>query len=185
MAQRAGREWLAARAEKDQQGRELSELIQVSFADRFARRKLERQLADITDSVERRLSALIAVEYQGLEDNDRAAVFAEVITALERADLSDAALLDDNADPVRLARRMRAGMPRLEAQLGEAGARLYEVVLDECCDCLVRIVRQLPQFTSRATAEVLSRLSGLGEQVAAVLERLPARTLDAPARDRG
>ena len=51
VAQRAGREWLAARAEKDQQGRELSELIKVSFPDRFAQRKLERQLADIADSV--------------------------------------------------------------------------------------------------------------------------------------
>ena len=69
----------------------------------------------------------------------------------------------------------------MEAQLGEAGARLYEVALDECCDCLVRIVRQLPQFAPRAAAEVLSRLSGLGEQVAVVLERLPARSLDAPS----
>lgn len=66
VAQRAGREWLAARAAKDQRGKDLSELIQVSFSDRFAQRKLERQLADIADSVERRLAALIGVEYGGL-----------------------------------------------------------------------------------------------------------------------
>jgi hypothetical protein len=184
VAQRAGREWLAARAEKNQQGKNLSELIQVSFPDRFAQRKLERQLADIADSVERRLGTLIGAEYGGLRDNDRAAVFAEVTAALERADLSDAALMAADADPVKLARRMRAGVPPVSRQLGEAGARLYEVAMDECCDCLVRIIRQLPQFTPRASAEALSRLTGLGEQISAVLERLPVRTLDAPAGTR-
>lgn len=181
VAVRAGRAWLAGRGEEDQRGKELSELIQVSFADRFARRKLERQLADIADAVERRLAALIAAEYRGLADNDRAAVFAEVTTALERADLSDAALFEADADPVRLARRLRAAMPGAAGYLGEAGEHLYAVALDECCDCLVRIVRQLPQFTPRAAAEALSRLAGLGEQVGMVLERLPARSLDAPA----
>jgi hypothetical protein len=180
VAQRAGREWLAARAEKDQRGREPAELIELSFPDRFVRRKLERQLADIADSVDRRLSALITAEYRGLADNDRAAVFAEVTAVLESADLSDAALLQADADPARVARRVRAGVGPMQEELGEAGAQLYEVVLDECCDCLVRIIRQLPQFTPRATAEVLSRLSGLGEQVAVVLARLPMRTLDAP-----
>ena len=144
VAQRAGREWLATRSEKDQRGRELSELIRVSFPDRFVQRKLERQFADIADSVERRLGALISAEFGGLSDNDRAAVFAEVTAALERADLSDAALLREDADPVRLARRVRAGMPPMAGQLGEAAARLYEVAVDECCDCLVRIIRMLP-----------------------------------------
>jgi NACHT N-terminal Helical domain 1/NACHT domain len=184
VAQRAAREWLAARAAKDERDKELSELIQVSFSDRFARRKLERQLADIADSVERRLSGLVTVEYRGLRDNDRAAVFAEISKALERADLSDAALLHDDADPVKLARRVRAKMPPPVGQLGEAGERLYEVGLDECCDCLIRIIRQLPQFAPRAAAEMLSRLSGLGEQIGTVLDRLPVRSLDAPAGTR-
>lgn len=184
VAQRAAREWLAARAAKDERDKELSELIQVSFIDRFARRKLERQLADIADTVERRLSGLVSVEYGGLKDNDRAAVFAEITGALERADLSDAALLHEDADPVKLARRIRTRMPPPVGQLGEAGARLYEVGLDECCDCLIRIIRQLPQFAPRAAAEMLSRLSGLGEQVGSVLDRLPVRSLDAPAGTR-
>ena len=179
VVQRAGREWLAGRAAREDREKELSELIQVSFADRFVRRRLERQLGDIADSVERRLEALITVEYRGLADSDRAAVFAEVVSALERADLSDAALLGDDADPVKLARRVRACVPS-PAGLGEAGSCLFAVVLDECCDCLVRIIRQLPQFSPRAAAEALSRLSGLAEQVAVVLERLPPRSLDAP-----
>ncbi len=42
---------LTGREESAWQGH-LSELIQVSFVDRFAKRKLERQFADIADSVE-------------------------------------------------------------------------------------------------------------------------------------
>ena len=181
VVQRAGREWLATRAAREDGGRDLSELLQVSFPDRFARRKLERQLADIADSVERRLDALIRVEFSGLAGNDRAAVFASVTAALERADLSDAALLNVDMDPVRLARQVRVRMPGMARDLGEAGARLYDLALDECCDCLVRIILQLPAFIPRAEVEALSRLSGIGDQVSAVLERLPARTLDAPA----
>jgi len=180
VAKRAGREWLATRAARSDRDKDLTELIRVSFPDRFARRKLERQLADIADSVERRLTPLIAQEYGGLADNDRVAVLAEAEAALEQADLSDATLFAADADPVRLARRIRGLLPDPGGQLGEAGARLYDVVLDECCDCLVRIVLGLPEFTARALAETLSRLSGLGDQVAAALDRLPVRSLDAP-----
>ena len=181
VAGRAAREWLSVRTAHDHASRDLSQLIQVSVTDRFAQRKLERQLGEIADSVERRLAKLISIEYRNLADNDRAAVFADVTAALERADLSDTALLRADADPVKLARVIRARMPPMTGQLGEAGSNLYEVALDECCDCLIRIIRQLPEFTPRAAAELLSRLSGLGEQVAVLLERLPVRSLDAPA----
>jgi len=180
VAQKAVREWLAARASQAEREKDLSELMQVSFPDRFVRRRLGRQIEDIADSVERRLGSLIAAEYGGLTDGDRAAVFAEASLALERADLSDSALLLDDLDPGKLAQRVRAGMPSVARELGEPGARLFDVVLDECCDCLVRIIRQLPQFAPRAAAEALGRLSGIGDQVAVVLDRLPVRTLDAP-----
>src|ERR1700722_16118605 len=130
-----GGEGLTARTKREQRGKDLSELIQFTFTDRFAQRKLERQLADIADSVEQRLATPISVEYGGPAENDRAAVFAEVTLSLERADLSDAALLRADADPVKLARRIRTRMPSLAGQLGEAGSHLYGVVLDECCDC--------------------------------------------------
>ncbi|SFO08992.1 NACHT domain-containing protein [Actinomadura madurae] len=65
-------------------------------------------------------------------------------------------------------------------QVGESGAQLYNVILDECCDCLVRIVIQLPQFAPRASVETLSRISGLADQVNVVLARLPARSVTAP-----
>jgi NACHT domain len=174
--------WLAGRSAEQDRRRDLTELVQTRFPDRIARRRFERQVADVADQVAERLLAMCGHEYGGLGAGDKAAALAEVVQTLTDADLSDRALFATDLDPVRLARTIRSALPgrAIERQLGEAGARLYDVVLDECCDCFVRIVQQLPQFGPRASAEALTRLSGVSEQVALLLARLPARTLDAP-----
>ncbi|WP_329250629.1 NACHT domain-containing protein [Actinoallomurus sp. NBC_01490] len=180
VVQRAAREWLAARSARRDGDKDLAELLRAGFPDRFVRRRLDRQLDEIVDAVERRLGSLIAGEYAALGENDRAAVAAEVGDTMKNADLSDRALFAADADPVRLARHLRDGLRGSPAQLGEAGTRLYDLLLQECCECFVRVVRQLPEFSARAETEMLARLSGMGEQIATVLDRLPARTLDAP-----
>jgi hypothetical protein len=174
--------WLTGRSAEQERGKELAELIRVRFPDRIVRRRFERQIADIADQVAERLLSLCGHEYGGLRKNDKAAALAEVVQALGDADLSDQALFSADMDAMRLAARIRAGLPdrRIESQLGEAGARLYDVVLDECCDCFVRIVQELPRFGPRASTEILARLSGISDQVSLVLTRLPVRTLDAP-----
>lgn len=179
--EKAGRQWLAGRAARSDRESELVELIAVSFPDRFVRRRVERQLAGIADAVEKRLAPLIEHEYRGLSDNDRVAVTLEVVAALQSVDLSDTTLFAADVDAVKLARQVRVLIPGPSATIGEAGAHLYGVLLDECCDCLTRIVRQLPEFTPRAVSEVLSRLSVIADQVSVVLDRLPVRSLDAPS----
>ncbi|MEU6037977.1 NACHT domain-containing protein [Actinomadura sp. NPDC047616] len=173
---------VAGRADRKAQGQDLVDLIRLGFPDEIRRRRARRQFEEIADSVGERLMTYCRQEFGGLTDGDREAVLHQVVLTLERADLSDEALLSVDADPVRLARALRATLPARQAgfQLGEAGARLYEVVLDECCDCLARIIVHLPQFGPRASAETLARLSGLADQVTAVLARLPARSLVAP-----
>lgn len=174
--------WLAGRSTRDGAGKDLVELIKTGFPDEIKRRRVQRQFDGIADSVAERLLTFAGREFGGLTDGDREAALHEVVRTLDGADLSDDAFFAADADPVKLARGLRTRLParRAEFQLGEAGARLYEVVLDECCDCLARIIVHLPQFGPRASVEMLSRLSGLADQVGAVLARLPARTLDAP-----
>ncbi|WP_336205180.1 NACHT N-terminal Helical domain 1-containing protein [Nonomuraea sp. LPB2021202275-12-8] len=179
VGERALRTVLTSRASAESQSKDLVELMRARFPDHLVRRKAERQLGDIADAVTARVLKVCAHEFPGLGEDDRLVVLAEVTGALTRADLSDSALLAADADPVRLARAVRESLPAPE-DLGEPASRLYEVVLDECCDCLVRIVRHLPEFGPRAAAETLARLSGVGEQIATVLERLPVRTLEAP-----
>ncbi|WP_052424259.1 NACHT domain-containing protein [Nonomuraea candida] len=179
VGERAMRTWLTARSTGESSRLPLVELMRARFPDHLVRRKAQRQIEDIADAVTARVLKLCGHEFPGLGDDDRLVVLAEIRDTLARADLSDRALLAADADPVRLARDLRASLPAPK-DLGEAQARLYDVVLDECCDCLVRLVRHLPEFQPRAAAETLARLSGLGEQLAAMLARLPARTLEAP-----
>ncbi|MBB4920193.1 NACHT domain-containing protein [Streptosporangium saharense] len=187
VAERALREGLAARTDRAERAADLTELIRTGFPDRFVRRSLERQLGAIADGVERRIAVLAEQEYGGLSENDRAAVLHEVVAALRSADLSDGALMAADMDPVKLARDLRNTLGDPNRQLGEAGARLYDVLLDECLDCLLRIVSQLPQYLPRATTETLGRMTAveeriaaLGQQVTSGLARLPVRSLDAP-----
>ncbi|WP_329084541.1 NACHT domain-containing protein [Streptosporangium sp. NBC_01469] len=191
VVERAVREGLAARTARAERGADLTTLIQSGFPDRFLRRSLERQLEAIADGVERRLAVLVEREYGGLAENDRTAVLHEVVATVQAADLSDGALLAADMDPIKLAKAIRAGLPDPARQLGEAGARLFDMLLDECLDCLVRIVQQLPQYLPRAGTELLGRVSAvddrlatLGQQVSSVLARLPARSLDAPSGTR-
>ncbi|WP_345462760.1 NACHT domain-containing protein [Actinoallomurus oryzae] len=174
--------WLTARAGERDRGKDLIELTRARFPDRIARRRFERQVADVADQFAERLLAVCGHEYGGLDEGGKAAALAEVVLTLSDADLSDRALFAADLDPARVAARIRAGLPqrRIEAQLGHTGARLYDVVLDECCDCFVRIVQQLPLFGPRASTEALARLSSVSEQVELLLARLPVRTLDAP-----
>ncbi|HEU5023713.1 MAG TPA: NACHT domain-containing protein [Spirillospora sp.] len=174
--------WLAGRSSRDAAGKDLTELIRTGFPDELKRRRVQRQFEGIADAVAERLLTFAGNEFGGLTDGDRDAALFEVVRTLENADLSDDAFFAADADPVKFARGLRSRLParRAEFELGEAGAHLYEVVLDECCDCLARIVVHLPEFGPRASAETLGRLSGLADQVGAVLARLPARTLTAP-----
>ncbi len=179
----AGRLWLSDRTLAEERGKDLIELIQVRFPDRIVRRRVQRQLDDIADLVAERLITLCGHEYRGLSEGDKSAALAEVTVVLRRANFSDEALFAADVDPMKVARDVRARLTSRDmgAELGTAGAAFYDLLLEECCECLVRIIRQLPQFVPRASAETLSRLSSLADQVAMVLARLPIRSLDAPA----
>lgn len=76
---------------------------------------------------------------------------------------------------MELARRLRATAATrpVRAGLGEAGTRLYEMVLDECALCSTQLVLQLRPFVGRGVAELLGRTSALASQLDEVLARLP------------
>jgi hypothetical protein len=129
--------------------------------------------------------ASLGHEFRGLDDGDRAAALLAVHDVFKHADLTDRTLFAVDLDAVKLARRLRAGQPRAKASagLGEVGGAFYDAALDRCCDLYVRAVEQVPAFVGRASAEILNRLSGLPDQVAAQLSDLPdqvaARVVDA------
>ncbi|MGI5156481.1 NACHT domain-containing protein [Microbispora sp. CA-102843] len=178
VATKAVREWFLARSSARDRQADLKDLIKSSYRDRLAVRKFENQIEGVALAVEARLSVLLEQEYRGLTDNDRAAVLHEVVATLEAADLSDPALFRADADAARVTEQIMAALPA--AKLSDAEHHLYKVLLAECVDCLVGMMRELPQYLPRAATETLARLSGLAEGMERLLARLPMRTLDAP-----
>ncbi|MGI5489681.1 NACHT domain-containing protein [Microtetraspora malaysiensis] len=178
IAERAVREWLTIRAADRDRKADLTELIRVSFRDRIVRRKLEHQITGVALAVEDRLGDLLEREFRGLDADARSAVLLEVVDALRAADLTDTALLATDADPAALTERITAALPA--PKLGAAEDRLFAILLAECVECLVGMVRELPQFLPRAATESLTRLSGLAESMERLLARMPVRSLDAP-----
>ncbi|MFE0100835.1 NACHT domain-containing protein [Streptomyces sp. NPDC059009] len=179
VATRAVRLWLAPKEREQQARSSMGDLIRVRVPGLRASRGVERQFEQIADAVAGRVQPLLEHEFRDLTENGREAVLQAVTDTFVRADLSDDAVLSSDADPAELTRRVRASVP-VPSGFSEVETRFYEVVLGECCDCYVRVLRRLPVFTERAASELLARTTSLGDELEKVLERLPARSLYAP-----
>ncbi len=171
--------WLSPRKARQDADWQMEDLIRRRIPGLRAQRGLQRQFEQIADTVAGRLEPLCAHEFRGLDAAGRTAAVEAVTDAFARSDLSDAALLEADLDASKLTRRLRASAPA-PAGFEEAAREFYVVLLTECCECYVHIVRRLPVFTERGVAELLGRVGTLGEEVSRVLERLPARSLYAP-----
>ncbi|MFD9704805.1 NACHT domain-containing protein [Lentzea sp. NPDC059081] len=167
VALRAATEWLAAQS--DDRTLSLTELAATELAKPTQRAKLDTLIQHIGHQVTEQLEAVL----ERFPDNDDA--LTAVAEALASVDLSDAALLADDADPEVLAQRIRRSLPR--QNLG----RCYDIALDQSCRYLVQIIRHLPSFQPRALAEVLSRATAQTALLEDVLSRLPRTSLYAPA----
>jgi hypothetical protein len=178
----AVKSWLTNRRGAAERDRSLAELVQTRVGVGFPRRRFDREIEGLVDVVSQRLELLCRQEIVGLTEGERLAALAEVASAFELADLTDADLFQVDVDASKLARRLRAHMPDApeRAGLGEAATWFYRRVLDECCVYYIRLVVHLTPFAARASAELLGRISGLSEQLERVLNRLPAATLMAP-----
>lgn len=176
------RRWLRIRKEQRDRGTELIDMLEVSVADVYTRRRISRQFEEIADQIADRLDPLYEHEFGDVPQNERRAALGAVIDTLVAADLSDQALLAADADARSLAKTIRASMPDIvrRSGLSEGAAGLYDRLLDQCCLALVHIIQQLPEFAPRATSEQLARLTRLAEDVGEMLDRLPRTSLTAP-----
>lgn len=182
MVQHAAKEWLNRRRKSKERTATLADLAAAELASPLQRGKLENALNGIGYQAAEQLEPLLTTRFTALPANEVTAAIEAVVDALRETDLSDEALLDADADPEELARRIRRQLPGQTriAGLSSQATELYEVVLDQACRYLVQVVRQLPAFQPRALAEVLGRMSTLGGQIAEILARTPRTSLGAP-----
>ncbi|WP_324987167.1 NACHT domain-containing protein [Streptomyces sp.] len=179
---RASRQWLSDRKNSSDRAKPLTDLIGLNFRDAISRRRFERQLEDIADSVAERLQEMSRIEYQSLDEGDKAIAIEAATRTVSEADLSDAALFGVDLEGVALARSILTETGKRIAELGlsESGESFFRLVVEECCECLVKIVQNLPQYAPRASTESLNRLTAISGNMAVILGRIPVRRLDAP-----
>jgi hypothetical protein len=172
IVQKAAAAWIADRRTTEVSKKELRELLTPWFRSTAP----EQRILGVAVSD---LQSFGRYEFR-LDDGERAAALLAVQKAFERADLTDRALFAVDVDAAKLARRLRAGQPRAKtvAGLGEAGGAFYDAALDRCCELYVRAVVQVPAFVGRSSAEILSRISDLPDQVADRLSELPVQVAD-------
>ncbi|MGI5378439.1 NACHT domain-containing protein [Streptomyces sp. CA-251387] len=187
VANTAAQIWLGGRRREQERHLSIEELARVRIPGVKFSRSVKRQFEQIADAVFDRLEPFLEHEFRRLEESGRQAVIDAVCDTFAAADLSDGALLAADAQPAELIRRITREV-RPPVGLGEAEGRLYERLFNECVEYYVRIVRGLPVFEERALAELLTRTTSLGAEIARVLEQLPDRSLFAPEgtdRDEG
>ncbi|NYV74509.1 NACHT domain-containing NTPase [Streptomyces sp. UH6] len=171
--------WLGGKRREQERHLSLDELVRLRVPGIRLQREVRGQFEQIVNAVFDRLEPHLEREFRGLEESGRAAVTDAVCDTFAAADLSDEALLAADAHPAELTRAIVSSV-RPPLGLGEAETRLYERLLSECSEYYVQIVRGLPAFKDRAEAELLSRTSSLGAEIALLLKRLPDRSLFAP-----
>ncbi|WP_406636968.1 NACHT domain-containing protein [Amycolatopsis sp. WGS_07] len=180
IAAHAAKSWLQRWKDRKARGQSLVDL--AASAGPLGQANLDRLLQTIGIQVATELEPVLRNEYAALPEHEAAAVFAAVEDALGQVDLSDEALLADDADEEQLARRVRAQCPANEF-LSAAGSALYDVALDQSCRHLVLIVRHLPSFQPTALVEVLKRLNQQSNQLEELLARLPKTSLTEAGTD--
>ena len=179
LTSRAVQVWLGGRRREQERTLAMGELVRLRIPGLRAQRSVERQFEQIADAVAARLEPLCVYEYPDLDDGGRQAAIDLVVEVFRHANLSDQAIIGADANAAEWARRLRVQSPP-HRTLGEPASRFYELLLAECCECYVQILRRLPVFNERAITELLGRVTNLGAELSRILERLPARSLYAP-----
>ena len=146
-----------------------------SLGGHLQRRRAKRMLDRLAEDVTSKLEAFTSTELGGLAPNEQEAAIAGVTTALERADLSDRALLEANFDPSELEEHIRGEVGDLASAtlLSGPATALYDTVLTESCSYLVELRSALASYPRVALTELLQRESATQDMLREVLDRLP------------
>ncbi|MYR26184.1 MULTISPECIES: NACHT domain-containing protein [unclassified Streptomyces] len=175
----AGRAWLNRGRRTQERALTMEELIRLRLPGVRLQREVEAQFTHITNAVFDRLEPSLRHSFERREENSRQAVVDAVADTFAKGDLSDDALFATDVRAPELVRHLvttTTPPPGLDAE----ETRLYELLLAECAEYYVRIVRGLPVFEERAVAELLARTATVGAEIARILERLPDRSHFAP-----
>ncbi len=142
---------------------------------RLAQRRAKRQFEMIGEHVGRDLLPIFEGEGAGLDEGARTAVALEVGETLNR--ITSEMVVKRDLEPTAIARQLLQERSAQDCGFSEGEGMLYERTVKESCMYIVEIAKDLPQFTERTYAEILSRegqLLGIADKILAEVARMRA-----------
>jgi hypothetical protein len=168
--------WLGRQKEP---GVPLSDFLDAQVPDALNRRRLNRRVEALTDTVMGSLAA--DAEYEQLLDDDaRSRIIGAVHLGLEQARLSPADLKSAGLEPARLITviRERSAAAR-DLELTEPERRFYDVLLAKTVSVLLTAASAFPESSPFFVAELLRDDDRIGATLRGRLAELPAAGGDA------
>ncbi|MBE8517410.1 NACHT domain-containing protein [Amycolatopsis sp. H6(2020)] len=178
IANACGKLWLADRKAKATRESSLAELAGARGLGVLPQRRLDRQLAQLAETIAEKLSGYASGELSSVPENERVAALLAVAKAFGKIDLSDRALFGADVTVAGI-EQLLAGPAQAAlatAYLSESATRYFERVLRESIAYFADVVVSLPSFEGRALRELLTRESAVIDSLREILDRMPQRS---------
>src|SRR6266567_1557144 len=143
------------------------------LSERLAQQRARQQFETIGEKVGESLWPLFEMDGASLDEGSRTAIALAVADTLNTA--TSALLVRNDLEPVEIAHQLLIDHPACSYHFSEIEGHLYEQIVEESCQYIVDIASQLPNFTERSLAEVLTRerhLVQIAERIVQEVARL-------------
>ena len=156
----------------------VSDLLADRVTDAIEHRRLVASFEEFALSVADKARRTDDPRFRYLPENEREAAVLAVAETFGNAQLDDTALLAFDLNARLVEHHLRTWVAQRAGSWGlsELGTAYFDFLLRESCSYLLEITKTLPRYNGQALAELLRRSSAISQQIAEVLERLPART---------
>lgn len=155
----------------------VADLLKDSVPDAIQRHRLRGMFEGFAGTVAEKARHTDGTRFR-LPENEREAAILAAAETFQQAELRDETLFAVNLDARTLENLLRPYVRARSSAWGLSGPATdyFNFLLRECCSYLLEIKKTLPPFSAQALTELLQRTSVIEQQLAEVLDRLPART---------
>ena len=168
--------WLGSNTFFSDTASSVADVLKGSVTDRLAQQRARQQFEAIGEKVGVSLQPIFEMDGATLDEASRTAVALAVAETLNTA--TSSLLAQHNLEPTEIAHQLLTEHPTDSYHFSETEGRLYEQIVSESCQYIVDIASQLPHFTERTLAEILTReryLVEIAERIVQEFLRLRAQ----------
>ncbi|GHO79507.1 ATP-binding protein [Ktedonobacter sp. SOSP1-85] len=133
----------------------LIDVVTSWTSNSITQRRAARQLEAIGENIAENFLPLFELEGHGLEESSQIAVAKAVSETLNN--ITSQIVLQNDLEPSKLTRYLLDKYPAQSYYFNDTEATLYQRIIAESCEVVIRIASQLPTFTEHTISEILRR----------------------------